>query len=359
MNYSRDNGRSAPRAVPRRCGGLLLVLTCVAAWSWRPPGAAAAEVAETGVPVDGIAAQVNGETVTIGDVYGGVRALLNDPQWLGGRDRKEAFRAAFAEALDQLIHQRLIVQEYRSGKARLPEWLIEKRQTEILDNRFRGDRAALLRELARERMTQEDWHRRIEEQMIVAAMRQSQVQSNVRIAPGQILEAYRANLDRYRQPAGVRLGLILLKARPGEDEEGLLARARAVAGRCERGETFEAVAREVSEDASAAQGGDWGWVAPEETLREELVAALAALPPGKVSAPVLTSAGCYLLRKVEERPAGVRPLEEVREEIERSLAEAESERLLQAWMQRLRDKSTIRIYMDHPASGGALDLPEP
>ena len=74
---------------------------------------------------------------------------------------------------------------------------------------------------------------------------------------------------------------------------------------------------------------------------------------------MLTSAGCYLLRKVEERPAGVRPLEEVREEIERSLAEAESERLLQAWMQRLRDKSTIRIYMDHPASGGALDLPEP
>ncbi len=304
----------------------------------------ASPVDAKGATVDGIAAYVNHEAITISDVLGGVRVYLNDPAWLAGRTRENAFRAAYAESLGQLVNQRLILQEYRSGEARLPGWLVEKRMAEILDNRFQGDRASLLRELGNERMVIEDWKARIEEQMIVGAMRQSQVDANVRVTPAQIRAHYHANTVRYTQPAGVRLGLILIRAKAGDAEEETSRRARAAAARLDQDESFEEVARELSDDSAAAKGGDWGWIVPEEILRDDLTEVLRSLNPGQTSAPVQTPAGFFILRKQAEREAGTRPLEEVQDQIERELSAAESQRLFLSWISRLRSKANIKTF---------------
>ncbi len=60
------------------------------------------------------------------------------------------------------------------------------------------------------------------------------------------------------------------------------------------GADFAAVAREFSESATTARGGDLGWV-QEGQLPEELDRALATMKPGSLSIPVRTLSGYHIL----------------------------------------------------------------
>jgi peptidyl-prolyl cis-trans isomerase SurA len=124
------------------------------------------------------------------------------------------------------------------------------------------------------------------------------------------------------------------------DEE---ARARLAALR-ERlrhgGEDFAALARAHSEDhASAAEGGDLGWVNPG-TLAPEFERAMNALAPGEVSAPVRTAFGWHLIQVLERRTQDIsreHRLAQARQEI---LARKTDERYEQ-WLRQLRDEAYV------------------
>lgn len=66
------------------------------------------------------------------------------------------------------------------------------------------------------------------------------------------------------------------------------------------GASFPAVARQFSQAAGAANGGDLGWVQSGQ-LPEELDNALRSLRPGQVSAPIRSASGYHLLTLREQR----------------------------------------------------------
>ena len=75
-----------------------------------------------------------------------------------------------------------------------------------------------------------------------------------------------------------------------------LSRAEAALRRAAAGEDFAALARELSEDPSAAHGGDLGLVRAAD-LAEPLRSAAAALAPGAVSALLETPDGYVILKR--------------------------------------------------------------
>ena len=101
----------------------------------------------------------------------------------------------------------------------------------------------------------------------------------------------------------------------GEDVVGEeAARRRAAELRAEilGGADFAAVARRSSEDASARQGGDLGWVSPD-SLVPELAEAATTIPPGEVSDVVRSDLGFHVVEVLARRNPGVIPFEVVRE----------------------------------------------
>ncbi len=66
------------------------------------------------------------------------------------------------------------------------------------------------------------------------------------------------------------------------------------------GANFAAVAREFSESATTARGGDLGWV-QDGQLPEELDRALATMSPGSLSIPVRTLSGYHILFLRDQR----------------------------------------------------------
>ena len=90
-------------------------------------------------------------------------------------------------------------------------------------------------------------------------------------------------------------------------------------------------------------GGDWGW-ADRTELRKELVDAAFALNAGEISGVVETPEACFLILVEEKRPAHLKALGEVRDEIERNMLTQERDRLQKKWIERLKKKTFVRHY---------------
>jgi parvulin-like peptidyl-prolyl isomerase len=91
------------------------------------------------------------------------------------------------------------------------------------------------------------------------------------------------------------------------------------------------------------QGGDWGWI-ERSVLSSELAAVAFALKPGQVGDPVDTSTAVYLMLVEQVRPAHVKPLREVRDDIDKTLRVQEQARLEKQWIEALKKKTFIRYF---------------
>jgi peptidyl-prolyl cis-trans isomerase SurA len=104
---------------------------------------------------------------------------------------------------------------------------------------------------------------------------------------------------------------------------------------------FDAVARAMSEDGSAQQGGDLGWVSPG-SLVPEFEEAMNRLSPGGISDPVVSRFGVHLIQVVERRQADV-DRQQLREQARNTLREQKFEGAYQEWVRDLRDRAYVEM----------------
>ena len=104
---------------------------------------------------------------------------------------------------------------------------------------------------------------------------------------------------------------------------------------------FEAMAREISEDASAQSDGDLGWASPGQFV-PEFEEALDKLPLGSLSPPVVTRFGVHLIQAMERRSVSVDP-KEVREQVRNQLRETRFEPAYLEWAKDLRLRAYIEL----------------
>jgi peptidyl-prolyl cis-trans isomerase D len=141
------------------------------------------------------------------------------------------------------------------------------------------------------------------------------LRERVAVSPQDVSRSYNQNVDQYTTPEQVRASHILLKTE-GKDEaavrkqaESVLAEARAP------GADFAALAAKYSEDdASKTQGGDLNFFSRGRMVPEFDQAAFA-MAPGTISDLVKTQFGYHIIKVVEKRAGGTRPLEEVQAQI--------------------------------------------
>ncbi|MGL6110824.1 MAG: peptidylprolyl isomerase [Rubrivivax sp.] len=110
----------------------------------------------------------------------------------------------------------------------------------------------------------------------------------------------------------------------------------------ERGSAnFESLARQFSEDASAAQGGDLGWVNPGSFV-PEFEEALNRLGVGGISQPVVSRFGVHLIQVVERREVTL-DAKQVREQARNALREQKFEQAYLEWVKELRSRAYVEM----------------
>jgi peptidyl-prolyl cis-trans isomerase SurA len=104
---------------------------------------------------------------------------------------------------------------------------------------------------------------------------------------------------------------------------------------------FEDLAREFSEDGSASNGGDLGWVTPG-ALVPEFEEAMNQLAIGGVSTPVVTRFGVHLIQLIERREVTLEP-KEIREQARNALREQKFEQAYLDWSKDLRARAYVEM----------------
>ena len=293
--------------------------------------------------IDTAAAFVNGKAITLSEVMGHAFFFLRDPQWVGERSRDAALRGAFDASMEQLIDQRLIIEEYEKSTVKLPDWIVEKRISETIESRFDGDRTRLLRELAHQRMTLAEWREVIQRQIVVTAMRQSRIDAQIQIRPSDILVYYRDHIADYTVEDSTEVSLFHIPPQEDTTPEQFQERIAAAVRRIEHNRAgFGAVAAEF--DPNLKGGGYRGWIVPEDSLRDDLIAALGEMSAGEIRAVDAGDDGVFVLYKMGQRSAGTLPFANAQPLIEDLLTSQESQRLYTEWTQQLRANAKIEKH---------------
>ena len=142
---------------------------------------------------------------------------------------------------------------------------------------------------------------------------------SIEINEDDLQAAYDRQKAEYQPEERRRASHILLNVTGERDETATLEAAEQIRQRLIAGESFEDLAKELSDDpGSAANGGDLGF-AGKGVFVPPFEQTVWALTPGELSDPVQTEFGIHVIR-LEEIEAAVYPeLDAQREELERSL----------------------------------------
>jgi len=149
-----------------------------------------------------------------------------------------------------------------------------------------------------------------------------------------IVSYFAAHADELREPEKVVLRVIRTEERAAAER----ARRELAAGA-----DFAVVARRLSIDPAAAQGGAQGALGRDD-LPTPLAEAAFRLAPGRLSEILSTPSGFYLLRVDERLPERVPALDEVRDEIRRRLVGARADRALERFVAEARSRYAVQVF---------------
>ena len=104
---------------------------------------------------------------------------------------------------------------------------------------------------------------------------------------------------------------------------------------------FASLAKENSQDGSAAQGGDLGWTSPGQ-LVPEFEDTMNRLAPGQISEPLVSRFGVHLIKVIERRTTQLGQREQ-REAVRALLRDKKLDDAYAAWAQDLRARAYVEM----------------
>ena len=117
--------------------------------------------------------------------------------------------------------------------------------------------------------------------------------------------------------------------------------------------SFARAAQEISQDGSAAQGGDLGWAGPGQFV-PEFEQVMSRLQPGEISDPLVSRFGVHIIEVNERRRMAV-PEKEQREMARTALREKRLDEAYERWTQDVRGRAYIELR--EPPQLPAVSLP--
>ena len=104
---------------------------------------------------------------------------------------------------------------------------------------------------------------------------------------------------------------------------------------------FQKLAREYSQDGSAQQGGDLGWVS-QGTFVPEFEEAMNRLNEGEISNPVVSRFGVHLIQLAERRRVDLSP-QELRQMVGNQLRETKYAEAYAVWARDVRERAYVEM----------------
>lgn len=305
---------------------------------------AAVSVSAFAARLDGIAARVDANVITVGDVMNELRRNPDAGRRMMSADESE-MQALYSAALDTLVERRLVLKAAAEKKVEIPEWVVDNQLREIVLNSFGGDMNRLEEELARSKVPMTEYRHSVMEDILVRGMRQQMIDQFAFASPAAMKKEYESHPERYRQEAKVSVRVVLLKpASEGENVPSLDTRWMQIGEELANGANFSDMAIKYSADSHAKDGGLWADVNPEEAFRPEIAEAISKLEVGKVSNMINLDGWGFVVKKESETKAKTLSFAEAYDKIALAVRNEAAKKAYDEWIARLKESSYIKTY---------------
>ena len=200
------------------------------------------------------------------------------------------------DILEELVSRQLVLQAATNA---VPADLDQRVDQHLIEVKARlGGDAGLARALQEAGIAADEYPRQVRQNLILENFIKQYLSREATITAEEIRAYYDNNRAQFQLPEMVRASHILLRT-PPDAPEAVKKEKRltmdVIRARLERGEKFDEVARQVSEDpGSAARGGDLGMF-PRGRMVPEFENAAFSLKTNQLSDVITTQFGYHLL----------------------------------------------------------------
>ena len=288
-----------------------------------------------------IIAVVNDEIVTEQDLqYLMAPVMAQYRTTTTGQAYIEKAKEARKEFLQKVIEDKLILSEAKRRQVIVKDEEVDEMITEVR-NKF-PNREVFLKAMEDQGLTEKKLWNRFRDQLLMQKLVNYEVRARVSISPGEVSEYYKAHPEQFAQGDRVKLQHILVRSGGARTEPEAKTFAEALVEQLKSGRPFEDLAKTYSEAAEASEGGQMGWMEKGQLLGsiDEKVFSLNA---GELTEPIQSSLGYHIFKVVEKETSSVKPLAEVRSQIQEDLFKTESNTRLEKWISDLRKNAYISI----------------
>ncbi len=291
--------------------------------------------------VEEIVAKVNDDIITKSDLDQADRDLVAEAyRRYTGKELDAQIREARAGLLQNLIDRKILV--HRAQRL----YDIEKMGNAFLtafkeQQQIKSD-DELKKLLDQEGMTLQEWKQKLIEMGAPDEVLRYEVFDRVAVGDKEVEAYYQSHPKEFEIPAEVKLREIVLLAE-GDKKDARRADAEKVRERAAApGSDFAALAKEVSEAGTRAEGGLLDKVKRGD-LSPELEQVAFSLPIGEVSPVVDTPHGFHIL-KVEARTEDrMQKLDEIRESLRDKITREKSRGALEEFLKKARSEAEVWV----------------
>ncbi len=255
-----------------------------------------------------------------------------------GEELQQRLDAARKGILDQLIDAKLVISLAKKKNVKVDEEEMNKRIGTIKG--YYATEEEFLKALDDKGTNMSEFEKDVKDQMLAQELVNQEVASKITVTPAEVEDVYSKNKERLVAPLRVKLRSILVRKGEGVDVAAAKKKADDILAEIKNGADFAAVATQKSEGPYAPEGGDMGYVAPGQMIKE-IDDIVFKMKPGEVS-PVVDTAIGYHIFKVEERQEA-RPLElaEVEEFLRAQIYRKKFEEALIKWIEEKKKNAYI------------------
>ena len=293
--------------------------------------------------IEQLIAVIDGEPYTLSNVNAYSKTKLGRPFPSGDLN---AIGAQDQQVLEQFVTDKLLEAEVREAGIVVSDADVERYIEQVKKNNRLSDKD-LEAALRKENHTLASYKISVKSEIEKSDLIDRQVRRKVTISDEDVERYYKLNAKNYRSGDRARIRHILLSLPENAPEDRVQAatsRAQELYRRIRAGEDFSTLAREFSQGAGHADGGDIGWVNRGTLIAGIEEVAFQKLSVGQVSEPFRTSMGIHIV-KLEGREAGALvPLSTVAPRIKEELTNKALEERFAKWVKTdLRRKHRVDI----------------
>lgn len=289
-----------------------------------------------------VLAVVNGTQITLGEFNKEMDVMVTRMQGRVPPERLGQMRMQMREQLlDNMIVRQVLMDEVKAQGIVVTDEDFSDAVTQITESMPPG--MTLNDMLAQAETTEEEFKTTLTKELQIRKLLDANTDTNAVASAEEVEAFYTENQAQFEQEESVEASHILIGFEETDTDEQKAAKRQQledIKKQLGEGADFAALAGEHSTCPSKAQGGSLGNFTKGRMV-PEFEAAAFTQEIDVVGDIVETQFGYHLIKVTAKNPAGVTPLDEVRERLTDYLSNQKRQKIVQEYVEGLREKSTI------------------